>query len=52
MAEFRHTFGPFVFDASRGLLQRDGKTVAVGQRGLALSGHCATPAEASSPSRN
>ena len=38
MAEFRHTFGPFVFDASRGLLQRDGKTVAVGQRGLALLG--------------
>lgn len=38
MAESRHTFGPFVFDANGGLLQRDGKTVAVGQRGLALLG--------------
>ena len=38
MGEPRYTFGPFVFDASRGLLQRNGKTIAVGQRGLALLG--------------
>ena len=38
MGDSRHTFGPFVLDTSRGLLQRNGKTVAVGQRGLALLG--------------
>ena len=31
-----HSFGPFVFDAVSGELTRDGKPVAVGQRGLAL----------------
>ena len=36
MVEPRHSFGPFVLDAARGVLQRDGKSVAVGQRGLAL----------------
>ena len=34
MVELRHAFGPFVLDAGR--LQRNGKSVAVGQRGLAL----------------
>lgn len=36
MVEPRHSFGPFVLDAGRGLLQRDGKSVAIGQRGRAL----------------
>ena len=36
MAEPRHSFGPFVLDTARGSLQRDGKSVAIGQRGLAL----------------
>ena len=36
MVEPRHSFGPFVLDAARGVLQRNGKSVAVGQRGLAL----------------
>ena len=35
MVEPRHSFGPFVLDAGRGLL-RNGKSIAVGQRGLAL----------------
>jgi DNA-binding winged helix-turn-helix (wHTH) protein len=34
--EPRHSFGPFVFDAGLGLLQRDGKSITVGQRGLAI----------------
>jgi TolB-like protein/Flp pilus assembly protein TadD len=36
MVESLHAFGPFVFDAGRGMLQRNGKPVAVAQRGLAL----------------
>lgn len=36
MVEQRHTFGPFVLDVGCGLLQRNGKSVAIGQRGLAL----------------
>jgi TolB-like protein len=36
MVEPRHTFGPFVLDVDCGLLQRNGKSVAIGQRGLAL----------------
>jgi len=36
MVEPRHTFGPFVLDVGCGLLQRSGKSVAIGQRGLAL----------------
>ena len=36
MVEPRHSFGPFVLDAAHGRLQRNGKSVAVGQRGLAL----------------
>ena len=36
MVEPRHSFGPFVLDAARGLLQRNGKSVAIGQRGMAL----------------
>ena len=36
MVEPRHSFGPFVLDAARGVLQLDGKSIAIGQRGLAL----------------
>src|SRR5262249_41105126 len=36
MAERRHVFGPFVLDVGNGSLQRNGKPVAVGRRGLAL----------------
>lgn len=36
MAERRHSFGPFVLDTGRGLLQRDGKSVAVSGRALAI----------------
>jgi len=36
MVEPRHTFGPFVLDVGCSLLQRNGKSVAIGQRGLAL----------------
>jgi TolB-like protein/tetratricopeptide (TPR) repeat protein len=36
MVEPRHAFGPFVLDVGCGLLQRSGKSVAIGQRGLAL----------------
>ena len=36
MVEPRHLFGPFVLDVGSGLLQRHGKTLALGQRGMAL----------------
>lgn len=32
----RHTFGPFVLDPQRGILLRDGRPVAVGNKGLIL----------------
>ncbi|SCW86934.1 TolB amino-terminal domain-containing protein [Rhizobium mongolense subsp. loessense] len=36
MVEPFHTFGDFVLEPGRGLLRRSGKSVALGQRGLAL----------------
>lgn len=36
MVEPQHIFGPFVLDVGCGLLQRSGKSVAIGHRGLAL----------------
>ena len=36
MVQPRHAFGPFILDAGRGSLQRNGKSVALGQRGMAL----------------
>ncbi len=36
MVEQLHAFGEFVFEPRRGLLRRNGKAVALGQRGLAL----------------
>ncbi|BCH30626.1 transcriptional regulator [Mesorhizobium sp. L-8-10] len=36
MEQSLRSFGPFVLDTARGKLQRNGKSVAVGQRGLAL----------------
>jgi TolB-like protein len=36
MGNLGYAFGPFFFDPGRGELRRDGKAVALGQRGLAL----------------
>jgi DNA-binding winged helix-turn-helix (wHTH) protein len=36
MAGQRFAFGPFVLDVERGVLMREGRTIAVGQKGLAL----------------